>query len=142
MLNLFEGQTVKPLLWFGLIISFTVLTMLFVYVVPSDSLFFIIRYVFSFVFVAILPGYCLVTVLFSKKNKLELVEETVLSVALSFGIAGLVGLVLGLSPIGINFTSITVSLTAIVSVLAVVAFLLKSREPREFHLKSEERANK
>ncbi len=142
MLNLFEGQTVKPLLWFGLIISFTVLTMLFVYVVPSDSLFFIIRYVFSFVFVAILPGYCLVTVLFSKKNKLELVEETVLSVALSFGIAGLVGLVLGLSPIGINFTSITVSLTAIVSVLAVVAFLLKSREPREFHLKSEQHANK
>jgi uncharacterized membrane protein len=101
--------------------------MLIVYFVPSDSFFFILRYVFSFLFLAILPGYCLVTVLFSKKNKLELVEEVVLSVALSFGIAGLVGLILGLSPIGINFTSITVSLTVIVSVLSFVAFLMKSR---------------
>jgi uncharacterized membrane protein len=102
--------------------------MLIVYFVPSDSLFFIVRYVFSFFFIAILPGYCLVTVLFSKKNKLELVEEVVLSVALSFGIAGLVGLILGLSPIGINFTSITVSLTVIVTVLSFVAFLMKNRE--------------
>lgn len=132
----------KSLLWFGLVVSFTILTMLFVYFIPSDSLFFIIRYVFSFVFVAILPGYCLVTILFSKKNRLELVEETVLSVALSFGIAGLVGLVLGLSPIGINFNSITISLTAIVLVLAVVAFVLKSREVRDFQVNSEKHVNK
>jgi uncharacterized membrane protein len=133
---------VKPLLWFGLIVSFTILTMLFVYFIPSDSLFFIVRYVFSFVFVAILPGYCLVTVLFSRKNRLELVEETVLSVALSFGVAGLVGLVLGLLPIGINLTSITISLTAIVLVLAFVVFVLKSRELRDSHVKGEERENK
>jgi len=137
-LNLYEGQTVKPLLWFGIIILFTVLTMLIVYFVPSDSLFFIIRYVFSFLFIAILPGYCLVTVLFSKKNKLELVEEVVLSVALSFGIAGLVGLILGLSPIGINFTSITISLTVIVSVLSFVAFLMKNREIQYPTVKSQE----
>ena len=128
----------KPLLWFGIIILFTVLTMLIVYFVPSDSLFFIVRYVFSFLFIAILPGYCLVTVLFSKKNKLELVEEVVLSVALSFGIAGLVGLILGLSPIGINFTSITVSLTVIVSVLSFVAFLMKSGEMRYPKVKNQE----
>lgn len=128
----------KPLLWFGIIILFTVLTMLIVYFVPSDSLFFIVRYVFSFLFIAILPGYCLVTVLFSKKNKLELVEEVVLSVALSFGIAGLVGLILGLSPIGINFTSITISLTVIVSVLSFVAFLMKNREIQYPKVKNQE----
>ena len=128
----------KPLLWFGIIILFTVLTMLIVYFVPSDSLFFIVRYVFSFLFIAILPGYCLVTVLFSKKNKLELVEEVVLSVALSFGIAGLVGLILGLSPIGINFTSITISLTVIVTVLSFVAFLMKNREIQYPKVKSQE----
>jgi len=137
-LNLYEGQTVKPLLWFGIIILFTVLTMLIVYFVPSNSLFFIVRYVFSFLFIAILPGYCLVTVLFSKKNKLELVEEVVLSVALSFGIAGLVGLILGLSPIGINFTSITISLTVIVSVLSFVAFLMKNREIQYATAKSQD----
>jgi len=116
---------VKPNRWFGIIVLFTVLTMLIVYVVPGDSPFFIFRYVFGFIFVAILPGYCLVSLLFAKENKLDLIEEVVLSVALSFGIAGLTGLFLGLSPIGINFTSITVSLSVIVLVLTAVAFIRK-----------------
>lgn len=89
---------------------------------------------FGFVFVAFLPGYCLVKILFLNKNKLDVVEEVVLSVALSFSIAGLSGLFLGLSPIGINFSSITVSLGVIVIVLAVVAFLRKIRELPSFHV--------
>ena len=117
----------KPALWFEIIVSYTILTMLVVYFVPADSLFFIVRYLISFIFLAIVPGYCLVTLLFSKKNQLELVEKTVLSVALSFGIAGLVGLVLGLSSVGIDFTSITVSLTVIVLILAIATFIIKSR---------------
>ena len=88
----------------------------------------VLRYVFGFVFVAFLPGYCLVNVLFLNRNKLDFVEEIVLSVALSFGLDGLVGLFLGLSPIGISFTSITVSLSAVVLVLAVIAFTRKIRE--------------
>jgi len=116
---------VKPNRWFGIIVLFTVLTTLTAYFVPSDSPFFIFRYVFGFIFVAILPGYCLVSVLFSKETKLDLIEETVVSVALSFGIVGLTGLFLGLSPVGINFTSITVSLSVIVLILAVVAFIRK-----------------
>jgi uncharacterized membrane protein len=76
-----------------------------------------------------LPGYCLVHVLFLGKNRLDLVEELVLSVVLSFGLDGLVGLFLGLSPIGITLTSITVSLSALVIVLAAVAFVRKLREP-------------
>jgi len=63
--------------------------------------------------------------LFIGKNKLDLVEEIVLSVALSFGLDGLDGLFLGLSPIGINFASITVSLSVLVIVFAVVGFLRK-----------------
>jgi uncharacterized membrane protein len=122
---------VKPARWFEIIILFTALTMLIVYLVPSDSPLFIFRYVFSFVFIAFLPGYCLVTILFTKKNKLDVVEKSVLSVALSFGIAGLLGLFLGLSPIGIEFASITYSLTIIVLVLSVIAFLVKIRELRE-----------
>lgn len=120
----------KPTLWLEIIVSYTILTMLVVYFVPADSLFFIVRYLISFIFLAIVPGYCLVTLLFSKKNQLELVEKTVLSVALSFGIAGLVGLALGLSSVGIDFTSITVSLTVIVLILATATFIIKSRELR------------
>ncbi len=51
-----------------------------------------------------------------------------LSVALSFGLTGLVGLFLGLSPIKFEFTPITVSLGVLVLVLAVIAYIRKSRE--------------
>jgi len=129
---------VKPARWFEIIVLFTALTMLIVYLVPSDSPLFIIRYVFSFVFIAFLPGYCLVTILFTKKNKLDVVEKSVLSVALSFGIAGLLGLFLGLSPIGIEFASITYSLTLIVLVLSVIAFVVKIRELRELQVQGTE----
>ena len=72
------------------------------------------RYVFGFVFIAFLPGYCLVNILFLGKNRIDFVEQLVLSVALSFGLTGLVGLFLGLSPIKFEFTPITVSLGGLV----------------------------
>lgn len=111
------------------------------YLIPSDSLLVVLRYVFGFVFVAFLPGYCLVNILFTGKNKLDFVEQLVLSVALSFGLDGLVGLFLGLSPIGINFTSITVSLSAVVLVFAVVALIRKIRELPSFHVQGSEQVS-
>ncbi len=116
----------KTYYWFGVILLFTALTVLFSVFVPSDSVFSVFSYVFGFVFVAFVPGYCLLSVLFSKKeNTLDLVERVVLSVALSFSIVGLAGLFLGLSPIGMTFTSIRVSLSGIVLVLATAAFIRK-----------------
>jgi uncharacterized membrane protein len=104
--------------------------LLVTYFIPSDSPLAIVafRYIFGFVFVALLPGYCLVNILFINRNRLDLIEAIVLSVALSFGLDGLVGLFLGLSPIGINFTSITVSLSVVVLALAVIAFVRMIRE--------------
>jgi uncharacterized membrane protein len=119
---------VKPTRWLEIIVLYTFLTMAIVYLVPSDSPFSAIRYAVGFVFVVLLPGYCLVNILFLGRNRLDPVETAVLSVALSFGIAGLVGLFLGLSPIEISFTSITVSLTVIVLVLTVVAFVRRAKE--------------
>jgi len=71
----------------------------------------------------------LVNILFRGKNKIDSVEAVVLSVALSFGLDGLIGLFLGLSPIGINFTSIMVSLSGVVLVFAAVALVRRLREP-------------
>ncbi len=119
---------VTPTRWLEIILLYTVITMAVVYLVPSDSPFLAIRFVLGFVFVIFLPGYCLVNILFLGKNRLDPVEMAVLSVALSFGITGLVGLLLGLSPITISFESVTVSLTVIVLVLAIVAFVRKTRE--------------
>ncbi|MGB9842058.1 MAG: DUF1616 domain-containing protein [Candidatus Bathyarchaeales archaeon] len=112
--------------WFGIIISYTVLTLLCVYFIPSNSPFSVLTYLFGFVFVTVVPGYCLATVLF-QEGKLDLVEKAVLSVALSFSIVGVSGLFLGLSPIGITVPSIIVSLTSIVVVLAFLAFLKKRK---------------
>jgi uncharacterized membrane protein len=124
----FEGLILNPLRWFEIIVGFTVLTLLVTYLIPSDSLFVGVRYVFSFIFIAFLPGYCLVSLLFLGKNRLDVVETLVLSVALSFGLAGLIGLFLGLSPIGIDFVPITVSLSVSVFVLSALAFVQKRKE--------------
>ena len=121
--------TVKPLRWFEIIVVFTALTLLVTYLIPSDSVFVYVRWVLAYIFVAFLPGYCLVNVLFLGKNRLDLIESLVLSVALSLGLAGLIGLFLGLSPIGINTFSITVSLSVTVLALATVAFIRKLNEP-------------
>lgn len=136
MLKILKAFTLKPLEWFGIILVFTVITLLVTYFIPSDSLFVALRYVFSFIFIAFLPGYCLVSILFLGKNKLDLIEELVLSVALSFGLAGLVGLFLGLSPIGINFTSITISLSTLVLVLGAIAFLRKRSEASRLNVQT------
>jgi uncharacterized membrane protein len=98
--------------------------------VPSDQEFSAIlipRYILSFVFISFLPGYCLVNILFVGKNQLDIVEEIVLSVALSFALAGLMGLFLGLSPIGITLNSIAVSLSSLVLALSVIAFARKTK---------------
>lgn len=123
----------KPPSWFGIIVLYTVLTLLFVYFIPKDSPFSVFSYVFGFIFVAVVPGYCLVSLLF-QEGKLDLVEKAVLSVALSFSIAGVSGLFLGLSPVGMTTTSLTVSLGSIVVVLAFLAFIRK----RKFQVQSAE----
>ena len=118
---------VKPDRWLEIIVLFTLLTIVVVYAVPGDSSLFALRYLLGFAFVVFMPGYCLVNILFTGSNRIDPVETAVLSVALSFGIAGLVGLFLGLSPIGIMFTPTVLSLTGITLVLAVIAFVRKRR---------------
>ena len=123
----------KPVKWFALIVFYTIMTMVFVFLAPSDSVFIYFRYVLGFSFVTFVPGYCLISLLFSE-GKLDLAEQLVLSVALSFGIAGISGLFLGLSPINITIDSITISLTSIVLFLAVFAFLRKMGLLRKFDM--------
>jgi uncharacterized membrane protein len=116
---------VKPTDWFGIVIAYTALTVICVVFIPSDSPISLIRIVLAFVFVAVAPGYCLISLLF-KEGKLDLAERAVLSVALSFAIAGVTGLFLGISPIGITVTSIVETLFPIEVILAVLAFLRKA----------------
>jgi uncharacterized membrane protein len=102
--------------------------MLCTYLIPAESPLIAIRYGLGIFFVFLVPGNCLVNILFRKRNKLDLIEEAVLSVALSFGITAIAGLFLGLSPVGLNFTSITVSLSGITLALAATAYILKTKD--------------
>ncbi len=115
----------KPAKWFGIVLAYTVLTLLCVYFIPTDTFFSLLRIVLAYVFVAFVPGYCLINLLF-QEGKLDIVEELVLSVALSFSLAGISGLFIGLSSIGITVESITESLSSIVVVLAILAYLRKA----------------
>jgi uncharacterized membrane protein len=117
---------VNPNKWLAIVVAYTVLTLLCVYLIPSNSDFSAVRIVLAFIFVAFAPGYCLINFLFQERQ-LDSGEQLVLSVALSFAIAGISGLFLGLSPIGIGVTSITYTLSGIVIVLTVMSYLKKTR---------------
>jgi uncharacterized membrane protein len=56
---------------------------------------------------------------------LDIIEKTVLSVALSLSVVGISGLYLGLSSVGITVSSVTESLSLIVIILAFLAMLRK-----------------
>jgi uncharacterized membrane protein len=115
-------QKLKGKYWFVTIIVFTAITLLASYTIPSESPLAFVRYIFGFVFVSFIPGYCLLRLLFSKDKEVDIIEGIVLSIALSFSIAGVVGLFLGLTSIGLNFTSVTASLALVVLFLALLAF--------------------
>jgi len=117
---------VNPTIWLGRIALYTALTIVFAYFIPNDSPFAFLSYIFGFIFVSTVPGYCLVSFLF-REGKLDIVEKAVLSVALSYSIVGLVGLFLGLSPLGMTKASLTVSLSIIVALLAFLAFVRKRK---------------
>jgi uncharacterized membrane protein len=114
-----------PVKWFGIVLLYTVITLLCVYNIPAGSTLSGLTFFFGFTFVAFVPGYCLVSFLF-KEGKLDLIENAVLSVALSFSIAGISGLFLGLSSTGLTVKSITESLGLIVIFLAVLALVRKT----------------
>jgi uncharacterized membrane protein len=114
----------KPTNWFITIILYTVITLICAYFVPSGSALVVFSGFFGFTFVAFIPGYCFISLIFPE-GKLDLAEKAVLSVALSFSIAGVSGLFLGLSPIGINLRSITYALSTTVVILAALTLLKK-----------------
>jgi uncharacterized membrane protein len=121
----------KPLCWLEIIILLTGLTIIATCLIPPESILGYLRSALVIVFVCFVPGNCLVNILFRNRDKIDLIEKVVLSVALSFGITGIIGLFLGLTPIGLNFTSITISLSSITLILSITAFSLKNKDTKQ-----------
>ena len=134
----------KPINWFITILLYTFITLVCAYLIPSDTDLVVFSGFFGFTFVAFVPGYCFISLIFPE-GKLDIAEKTVLSVALSFSIAGVSGLFLGLSPIGINLRSITYVLSSIVVILSALVMLKKMNllhfKPGKIALKSAPKVN-
>jgi hypothetical protein len=109
--------------WFWITLTLTALTFASVLLVPADAVpLSYLRYLFGFIFVIFLPGYCLTETLFPKKDALDIIERMTLSVGLSFAVTALVGLLLSFTPTGLTLPTALSALGLLVLLLALVAF--------------------
>jgi uncharacterized membrane protein len=83
--------------------------------------------VFGFILASFLPGYCLTEVLFPRKSAMDEIERFTFSVGLSFAVTALVGLFLSFTPFGLTFTTALVTLGFFIIVLALIAYMRKSK---------------
>ena len=112
--------------WFWVIIGVSLLSFISIIFLPETgaSLSYL-RYIFAFILVAFLPGYCLTETLFPTEATLDMIERVAFSIGLSFAITALVGLFLSFSPLGLTLATTLPTLGSIVIVLAVVALIRK-----------------
>ncbi|MEM0313331.1 MAG: DUF1616 domain-containing protein [Candidatus Bathyarchaeia archaeon] len=96
-------------------------------IISSESPLIFLNYILGFVYISFIPGHCFLRLLFLDRYKeIDFIEMIVLSVILSFSIAGLSGLILGLTPIGLNQTSVRISLSLLTILFAVIAITRSS----------------
>ena len=119
----------KSLRWLEIILLIVGLTILATYCIPSESILSVLRIMLGVIFAIFIPGNCLVNILFREKNKIDVIEKTVLSVAMSFGIVGITGLICGLTIGFKEYTPITVFIITLI--LAITAYILKSRDTKQ-----------
>ncbi len=112
--------------WFWIVITMSILSFVSIMLIPENgtSLSYV-RYVFGFVLVAFLPGYCLTETLFPRANALDIIERITFSIGLSFAITALVGLFLSFTPIGLTLATALPALGSVVLVLATSALVRK-----------------
>lgn len=108
-------------LWFYASVGISLLTVLVIYVVPSQLPLVVLRWIFGSVFVLFIPGFVTVEALFPKSRELDGIERFALSVGLSLVLVMLVGLLLNYMPWGIRLTPIVISLMILTVGLALVA---------------------
>ncbi len=112
--------------WFWLILAASTLSFVSILFLPETGTpLSYLRYIFGFVLIAFLPGYCLTETLFPKETTLDIIERLTFSIGLSFAITALVGLFLSFTPIGLTLNTSLPALGSIVIVLAILALIRK-----------------
>lgn len=112
--------------WFWLVIGLSLLSLISILFIPeTDTPLSYIRYIFAFIFVAFLPGYCLTETLFPREDSLDIIERFTFSIGLSFAVTALVGLFLSFTPFRLTLGTALPALCSVVIFLAVVALIRK-----------------
>jgi len=111
------------------VVGLVILTDIFVLIpVLSESF---IRTVLGLPMILFLPGYSLVALLFPTKTALEGIERAALSVGTSVAIVPLVGLVLNYTSFGIREIPLLVSLSVLIILACVAAYVRRKQLPEE-----------
>ena len=112
--------------WFWIIITISFFSFVSIILIPeSGTSLSYLRYIFAFILVAFLPGYCLTETLFPTETALDMIERLAFSIGLSFAITALVGLFLSFTPLGLTLTTSLSVLGSLVIVLALMALIRK-----------------
>ena len=114
--------------WFWIAIGTSILSFISILLIPETGTpLSYIRYIFVFILVAFLPGYCLTETLFPREDALDTIERFTFSIGLSFAVTALVGLFLSFSSLSLTLATALPALGSLVIVLAVVALIRKYR---------------
>jgi hypothetical protein len=114
--------------WFWIVIGTSILSFISILFIPETGTpLSYIRYIFAFVLVAFLPGYCLTETLFPKEDALDMIERLTFSIGLSFAVTALVGLFLSFSSLSLTLATALPALGSLVIVLAVFGLIRKYR---------------
>ncbi|MEM2431706.1 MAG: DUF1616 domain-containing protein [Candidatus Bathyarchaeia archaeon] len=121
----------KEARWYWLTASLTSLSSFLAFNLSDNSFPLIyIKYIFGLLFILWLPGYTFMRVMFPRKfilmlspERFSFLEHFALSLCLSIILTSSVTLLLNYTSWGINLASVTLSVTALIMVLATFALL-------------------
>jgi predicted Zn-ribbon and HTH transcriptional regulator len=126
--NFISFLSLKQSRWFWITLGTSILSFISILFIPETAVpLSYIRYIFSFILIAFLPGYCLTETLFPRTDSLDIIERLTFSIGLSFAVTALVGLFLSFSRFRLTLATALPALGSIVIVLAVVALIRKYR---------------
>jgi predicted Zn-ribbon and HTH transcriptional regulator len=118
--------THRKTLWFWIVIGIFLISFLSIVFIPeTGTALSYVRYLFGFVLVAFLPGYCLNEALFPREDSIDLIERITFSIGLSFALTALVALFLSFTPLYLTLPTTLPALGTLVITLATVALIRK-----------------
>jgi uncharacterized membrane protein len=117
--------------WFWLMVMISIFTTFSVFMINEKNVPYIyIRNILGTIFVLFIPGYTLIKTLFPRKE-IDNTERVALSIGMSLVLVPLVGLVLNYTPWGIRLTPLTLSISTLTILLAILGMI------REYNLITE-----